>query len=116
MTPHIIRLRDPWQWAPAAGTENIWASRWFNRPTGLEPNTRVVLVVASLAALRGVWLNDQKLVGHQPPDAVFECEISKRLELRNQLQLEFNASETDDAVARLRASLAEGNVRLEIYE
>ena len=113
MTPHIIRLRDPWQWAPAAGTENISASRWFNRPTGLEPNTRVVLVVTSLEELSGVRLNDQALVGQSESGADGEWELGERLEPRNLLQLEFRASDTEQ---QLRAFLAAGNVRLEIFE
>ena len=116
MTPHIIRLRDPWQWAPAAGTENISASRWFNRPTGLEPNTRVVLVVGNLEELSGVRLNDQALVGQQRSGPFWKAEVGQRLEPRNQLQLEFRASDTGDTEQQLRAFLAAGNVRLEIFE
>ena len=84
MTPHIIRLRDPWQWAAESGTGPARASRWFNRPTGLEPSTRVVLVVASIAKLSSVRLNDQPLLVPSAPG----WEIADRLELRNQLQLE----------------------------
>ena len=116
MTPHIIRLRDPWQWAPEAGTGNARASRWFNRPTGLEPNTQVVLVVAGIEELSGVRLNDHFWVDQPESGADWEWELGERLELRNLLQLVFITPETDDAEQQLRAFLTAGNVRLEIFE
>ncbi len=122
--PHIIRLRDPWQWVacdvPAADdVAHIRVSRSFNRPTGLEPGTQVVLVIKGIPALRTVRLNDQTLsrrAERARTDDAWTCEIGNRLDWRNRLQLRIDSPNPANVNNSLRTSLAAGNVRLEIYD
>ncbi len=115
--PHIIRLRDPWQWVAgtASGAPGARVERWFNRPTRLEPSTRVVLVVAGIPALRRVLLNGKELAGPGTSGfgTTWRIEISHQLERRNLLELVFDAIASANTTT-LRKALATGHVRLEI--
>jgi hypothetical protein len=44
---HSIRLRNPWQRAATEGGGTRW-SRHFHRPTGLEPDDQLLLVLSDL--------------------------------------------------------------------
>jgi hypothetical protein len=60
---HSFRLRDPWQCEPAADGGLRW-SRVFHRPTGLEPDDQLVLVISGLPLSAQVTIN-----GHAFPPA-----------------------------------------------
>ncbi len=110
--PHIIRLRNPWQWGEDAAP-GVRISRWFNRPTGLESNTRVVLAIEGGSALCAVVLNGNQLENSQPSGDTRRYDIGNRLEPRNLLELVFDALEPADRDT-LGTALATGSVRLEI--
>jgi hypothetical protein len=112
MTVHRIRLRGPWQLAPAAASEaqtttvrlpapwselfdgdaaRMRLSRRFHRPTNLGPTDQVSLVVRPLplgarVSLNGTILDLQPDCGSD--QAVFPA---PRLELSNVLAVEFDA-------------------------
>ena len=111
MSTHTIRLRGPWRMTVAApGADASERSltidaaaphetpgfaarlrhstrlqRRFQRPTGLEPTTRVELHVASLPADVTVVLNGEPLGRLAGSPGSFD--ISQRLEFTNQLEL-----------------------------
>ncbi len=62
---HSFRLRDPWQCEPASDVGVRW-SRGFHRPTGLEADDDLWLVISGLPADATVTLNGQRLA---PPDS-----------------------------------------------
>jgi hypothetical protein len=53
---HSIRLRDPWQCEPLEGGGLRW-TRVFHRPTGLEPDDSLCLVICDLPAETQVTVN-----------------------------------------------------------
>jgi hypothetical protein len=53
---HSIRLRDPWQRAATEGGGTRW-SRRFHRPTGMEPDDQLLLVLSGLPAAACVRVN-----------------------------------------------------------
>jgi hypothetical protein len=55
---HSFRLRDPWQCEPAADGGLHW-SRVFHRPTGLEPDDQLVLVLTGAPPATQVTVNGQ---------------------------------------------------------
>lgn len=58
---HSIRLRDPWQCEPTAEGGTRWVRR-FHRPTGLEPDDQLLLVLSGLPADAVVMVNGQSFV------------------------------------------------------
>jgi hypothetical protein len=57
---HSFRLRDPWQCERLGDGATRW-SRVFHRPTGLEPDDALWLVIAGLPENAAVSLNGQPL-------------------------------------------------------
>lgn len=55
---HSIRLRDPWQRAATEQGGVRW-SRRFHRPTGMEADDQLLLVLSGLPADAGVRVNGQ---------------------------------------------------------
>lgn len=55
---HSIRLRDPWQCEPTEQGGVRWTRR-FHRPTGLEPDDQLLLVLSGLPADAVVTVNGQ---------------------------------------------------------
>ena len=53
---HSIRLRDPWQCEPTGEGGTRWV-RTFHRPTGLEPDDQILLVLSGLPADATVMVN-----------------------------------------------------------
>jgi hypothetical protein len=84
MTPHVIRLRGPWQ-IETAGDGLTRASRIFHRPTGLSAESRVTLVVAEATDGMQVMLNGAPLAA-TPPD---RFHLAPHLQPQNMLVLEF---------------------------
>lgn len=116
--PHIIQLRDPWQWdapEPAERPAQFCAQRYFNRPTGLESGTRIQLVIDDLGELLRVRLNGHVLSHDGGQEAPWRADISQLLELRNLLQLDLK-SRGPTPPAQARKLLAAGCARLEIRE
>ncbi len=108
-SPHVIRLRGPWEWEAVAGDvtaagrtqlPGAWSElvgddfrglvrycRAFNRPTNLEPHERVWLVLAGLPGEMTLQLNGRPLEG----DASGEprrFDITPLLALHNKLSIE----------------------------
>ena len=54
---HSIRLRDPWQGEPLPYGGVRW-TRVFHRPTGLEPDDSLCLVISGLPAEAQVTVNE----------------------------------------------------------
>jgi hypothetical protein len=65
---HSFRLRDPWQCeaTPDGGTR--W-SRVFHRPTGLEPDDELVLVISGLPPEAKVTINGQAFSPDSSPES-----------------------------------------------
>ncbi|BBO34037.1 hypothetical protein [Lacipirellula parvula] len=61
---HSIRLRDPWQCAATEQGGVCW-SRRFHRPTGLEADDQLLLVVSGLPAGAAVRVNGCTFSGQQ---------------------------------------------------
>ncbi|WP_428305278.1 hypothetical protein [Lacipirellula sp.] len=61
---HSIRLRDPWQCAATEQGGVRW-SRRFHRPTGLEADDQLLLVVSGLPANAAVRVNGCSFRGQQ---------------------------------------------------
>jgi beta-galactosidase/beta-glucuronidase len=86
--PHRIRLRQPWQLRPLAS--GGWqARRHFNRPTGLESAGRVELVVETSSPLAQLQLNGVALQVSRRGESEFRCEVTSRLQSRNEIHLLF---------------------------
>jgi len=116
MTPHVIRLRGPWRWealpadpaddeprsgrcqppcsAPAELGDNfrgrVRYERTFNRPTGLDASTRVLLVLESTDTAGDASLNNIPLGSFASGDDL-RVDVSQHLERLNRLALEVNA-------------------------
>ena len=119
MSRHTIRLRNPWKWNEHTGdaaAARLVAHRPFNRPTGLDSGTRVILVIADIAVLAAVQINDQPLITprQEPEIAQQQWDITSLLKPRNQLQLVYHASATAGDTEVLRQQLDAGSVRLEM--
>ncbi len=120
--PYIIRLRDPWESSagtvaasPLDGSARVTLRRWFNRPTGLDAGTRIVLAVARLEGLRRVLLNGQAIPGCEASPGVWHFALPSPLALRNQIVIELDAVDSALPDAIPRNVLAAGNVWLEIF-
>lgn len=120
---HRIRLVGPWEWAVSAlETEwkklrlpDDWSSlapqnaevsfrRRFHRPTGIQPNDRLFIVISTLGALSRVQLNGHDLRAVPGPARVTgeqSFEISGKLEEINLLQLMLPQLTADESHARL---------------
>ena len=59
---HSIRLRDPWKCEESAGGDVRWTRR-FNRPTGLEPDDLVWLMIGGLPEDAAVHVNGAPVPG-----------------------------------------------------
>ena len=97
---HIIRLRRPWERIrngdaaridvpdtsdnqPTRGLTTY--TRSFNRPTGLDEQSRVYLCVASWhGSLKNISLNNQILLASTPP---LKIEITSQLLAHNRLEI-----------------------------
>ena len=58
--PHTIRLRGPWTEQPREGGGRLLMRR-FHRPTGLDADSQVWLVIEGVAEEAEVTLNDRPL-------------------------------------------------------
>jgi hypothetical protein len=69
--PHVIRLRGPWECVPQGmGSPGaIRFTRRFNRPTGLDADSRVWLAIDDALGHAVVSLNGQSLGEVQPATA-----------------------------------------------
>ena len=63
---HSFRLRDPWKCEAADAGHTRW-SRLFHRPTGLEPDDELVLVISGLPPEATVTVNGHEFSGTSPP-------------------------------------------------
>ncbi len=81
---HVIRLRAPWE-SSLQGTRRI-LRRHFHSPTGLTPQSRVLLVLRDLLGAQ-VSLNDQPLSSQSEG----RFEISALLQPRNLLAIELES-------------------------
>lgn len=91
-TPHRIRLRRPWRHEVEAARARY--VRTFNRPSGLTPSTRVMLVVWGLPLTVVVSLNGQRLTAASISDAgsddpgQLRFDLGALLEAHNALMIE----------------------------
>jgi len=112
---HIIRLRGPWECAPAEGeAENrVRYTRRFGLPTNLTPNDRVWVVVESTACDGAASLNDKPL-GEIVSDLKFiEFDVTDHLLPRNILRLDIGLPQNELCTEQPTAAIF-GEVRLEI--
>ncbi len=117
--PHIIRLREPWETATQAvspAASRVTLRRRFNRPTGLDAQSRIVLVIAGLPQLAAVTLNTRPLVGSAPSQGDWQGQIPADLPAQNTLQIDLEACQPTDLEAIRLDVLAAGKVRLEIHD
>jgi len=79
---HSFRLRDPWQCEPTEAGGRRW-SRVFHRPTGLEPDDQLVLVLTGAPSTTQVTINGHiffqasslssaELAASQPPVSQYD--------------------------------------------
>jgi len=87
MIPHPIRLRQPWDEAPAKAAGNRAFSRLFNRPTGLESHETVCVEIDRAVYCGEVALNGVSL-GNLETGELFAAEITALLKLANELVVE----------------------------
>lgn len=80
---HSFRLRDPWQCERQ--TEVVRWTRVFHRPTGLEPDDALWLVVAGLPPGSSVELNATPLSPHADRPGQFE--VTRFVTETNQIAL-----------------------------
>src|SRR5262245_9912296 len=106
--PHIIRLREPWEFEPRQGSSGegqYW--RRFHRPTGLE-QSKVWLVVQMVDSAAVVILNGRR-IGEVPiTEREARFEITAALEAVNLIEIELQADRGEQPKL--------GEVRLEIEE
>ena len=114
--PHRIRLRGPWEVTaiectngatltnairmtiPCSWREGGWIgfqgralhTRAFGKPTGLDGNHSVFLVIESATGSGWVRLNGQN-IGEMQEQSMFECDITSLLKPRNLLEIELAA-------------------------
>ena len=117
------RVKIPSDWGDWLGADfcgQVEYRRSFNRPTGLEPDQQVWLVVEQVDFHGDVFLNDHSigsLTCGQSPDSPFRIEIGKSLELSNVLRIDIQVAADSDRAHR--AGLAGGlvgSVRIEIEQ
>ena len=117
------RAKIPSDWGDWLGADfcgQVEYRRSFNRPTGLEPDQQVWLVVEQVDFHGDVFLNAHSigsLTCGQSPDSPFRIEIGKSLELSNVLRIDIQVAADSDRAHR--AGLAGGlvgSVRIEIEQ
>jgi hypothetical protein len=116
MVPHVIRLHAAWQEAnepaPAAGGCRAY-TRSFHRPTGLQPEDRVWLVLDPALHAAGLCLNGQKLRESKAAGDPLAIDVTELIRARNELRLD-DELWTRDALNGRRGALPEGMIWLEI--
>jgi hypothetical protein len=92
---HTIRLREPWEQETAAAVVR-WR-RWFNRPTGLEPDAVVELHIKGLCSAAQVRLNGTPLASVGVEQETTSFDLVPLLAQRNELVVEVanHAAATD---------------------
>jgi hypothetical protein len=120
LKPHVIRLRGPWHREPLVrdGPEDSRRparySRRFNRPTNLDPEESVWLVLEGVDVEAEIALNGRSLgkVGEASDTTRFE--ITAMLEAHNMLSIDIPLRLADNCVSPGNRELPAGEVRLEI--
>lgn len=122
--PPAGRVTMPCDWSESLGADfrgRVRFTRHFNRPTGLDSNTRVYLAIDEVDAVAEVQLNGNSLGRMRGIDGTWRSEITAILETRNRLEIVVDLPFVSDASAPLPrprdARLAggvTGEVRLEI--
>lgn len=84
--PHVIRLREPWECAPAAHDKAVVWRRRFGRPTGLNGGERVWLCIRCASELLAVHLNDVEQLGESCGE-LWRVDITAQLAVRNVLEV-----------------------------
>src|SRR5687768_16675970 len=88
---HAFRLRDPWQCEQLEGGALRW-SRVFHRPTGLEPDDQLVLVISGLPPNAQVNVNGHTFASPEPaagrtPAAATQFDLTPILADANKIDL-----------------------------
>lgn len=109
MKSHRIRLRKPWKSERRA--EGHCFCRRFGRPTGLNPQTRVWMVLEAFQAAGSVALNGQQLGRLSGGADLCRFDVTERLETRNELVITL---ETTPSPGETAATSPHGEVFLEI--
>jgi beta-galactosidase/beta-glucuronidase len=97
--PHVIRLRGFWRGDELREAQQIEAQqsplrycRRFGAPTGLDYHERVWLVCEGIAAPATIYVNGEVVGNTATSAADFECDMTSRLQSRNEVCLEFAAA------------------------
>ena len=115
-----FQCKIPCDWSHWLGNSfrgRVAYHRKFNRPTGLDPNQKVWLVVEEVDHDAKVYLNDRELGETALSEPPFRVEIQDILTAANLVRLEIQ--KPSDAQSGLRQGLAGGligSVRLEIED
>lgn len=117
---HSIRLRRAWYWEPVRAGEGVSFVRRFGKPTGLSATDRVVLVIVEAMGPGRALLNEELVGQWSDPHGGLRCDVTKLLQPRNQLQLDFDSPpdwhSTSGPVEQPNAAEIEpATVRLEIH-
>ena len=89
---HTIRLRGPWEQESLAGELVRWTRR-FHKPTGLDDNSRVWLVIENVAGEIDVTLNGRPMhLADSAAMAPTRLEITALLQSHNVLSLTLAAA------------------------
>ncbi|MGY8768119.1 MAG: glycosyl hydrolase 2 galactose-binding domain-containing protein [Pirellulales bacterium] len=120
--PHCIRLHGPWQSTPASSSEETrvklpgdWSAvcsgevprtltRFFNSPTGLDPNEKVELVFENVPVEGTVAFNEQPIGQLTGQKTSVRIDVTSHLKLRNEIKIEviqFGAIETETPEVRI---------------
>ena len=117
------RVKIPSDWGDWLGVNfcgQVEYLRNFNRPTGLESDQAVWLVVEQVDSRGDVFLNDQpigSLSFNEFPDQPFRVEIGESLQLSNVLRIEIQVTADSDRAQRVgQAGGLIGSVRIEIEQ
>ena len=105
----------PADWSESLGADFrglVRYTRRFTCPTGLEPATRVVLVIEAVNRSGRVSLDDRSLGEISDATTPWQCEIGEYLSERHLLRVEVDMPA--DAVAGCGGLI--GEVRLEIFD
>lgn len=142
-SPHIIRLRGPWQrrvlsgknrgdlttvqvpssWVDDLGADfcgEVEYSRFFNRPTGIDKATSIGLVFQEIVGDGIILLNGTKLDETKWPDYPHRVDLADKLEGRNELLVRVTTILAEEMRSRdpssndVAASGLVGEVHLEI--
>ena len=117
------RAKIPSDWGDWLGADfcgQVEYRRSFNRPTGLEPDQQVWLVVEQLDFHCDLIINAPSigsLTWGQSPESPFRIEIGQSLELSNVLRIDIqDAADYDRAHCAGLAGGLVGSVRIEIEQ